>query len=234
MNIKLEKKQRYKSVNSEERLKIIKYFLEGSLSASQIAQVTGHNLSTIKAIFRIYRNEGRINKKQKRDRELHIQKNVAVFVVDEKKRSLNLILKQQTKQEVILRSHDQFYEQQNDIVNETIQQSVNEVINNMNSYQSKQNFDQALKIMLKDGFNGDDFINISTMVNQQSNTYSQINGSAISNLFKNKQQQPSQKIEIITPKKIWPKKNQELNDLKRVFQQQLEEYLGKSHSDNLK
>ncbi|CAD8083792.1 unnamed protein product [Paramecium sonneborni] len=234
INIKQEKKQRYKSVNSEERLKIIKYFIEGSLSASQIAQITGHNLSTIKAIFRIYKNEGRINKKEKRDRELHIQKNVAVFVVDEKTRYLNLIFKQHMKQEVILRSHDQFSEQQNDIINETLQQSANEVRNNMNSYQSKKNFDQALKRIQTNGIKEEDFQNISLKDNFQTNTYTQINGSTISNLFKNKQEQSFEKAQVIPPQKICIKQNQELNDLKRVFQQQVEEFLGKTHSDNLK
>lgn len=50
----------------------------------QIANLTGHNLSTIKAIYRIYKNEGRINKKEKRDKQIKIKQNVIVLVVDEK------------------------------------------------------------------------------------------------------------------------------------------------------
>ncbi|CAD8162567.1 unnamed protein product [Paramecium pentaurelia] len=234
MNMKPEKKQKYKSVNSEERSKIINYFIEGSLSASQIAQITGHNLSTIKAIFRIYRNEGRINKKEKRDRELHIQKNVAVFIVDDKTRYLKFISKQHMKQEVILRSHDKFCESQRDIVNETLQKSANEVRNNLNSFQSKRNFDQALQRILTNGKKEDDFINISSNNNMQLDANTKVNVSTITNLLKNKEDQPSRKSAQLTPQKIWFNQDHQLTDLKRIFEFQVQEYLGKSHSDNLK
>ncbi|CAK61572.1 unnamed protein product (macronuclear) [Paramecium tetraurelia] len=234
MNIKPEKKQKYKSVNSEERSKIINYFIEGSLSASQIAQITGHNLSTIKAIFRIYRNEGRINKKEKRDREVHIQKNVAVFIVDDQTRSLKFISKQHMKQEVILRSHDKFCESQIDILNETLQKSASEVRNNLNSFQSKRNFDQALQRMLTNGKKEDDFINISSNTTFQLDANTRVNVSKISNLLKNKEDQLSKKAPLLTPQKTWFKQDHQLTDLKRVFELQVQEYLGKSHSDNLK
>lgn len=60
----------------------------------QIANLTGHNLSTIKAIYRIYKNEGRIYKKEKRDKQTKIKQNVIVLVVDEKYPIYTIIVEQ--------------------------------------------------------------------------------------------------------------------------------------------
>ncbi|CAD8133647.1 unnamed protein product [Paramecium pentaurelia] len=199
-----------------------------------IAQITGHNLSTIKAIYRIYRNEGRINKKEKRDRELHTQKNVAVFVVDEETRYLKFIIKQHTKKEIILRSHEKFSESQDDIVNITLQKAANEIRNNLNSLQSKKNFDQSLESIMKNGIKDKEIINIPFKSNFQFDANSYINVKTISNLFKQSENLPLKKTCIQTPQKQWIQQEQQINDLKRIFELQVQEYLGKSQLDNLK
>ncbi|CAD8176172.1 unnamed protein product [Paramecium octaurelia] len=232
--MKPEKKQKYQSVNSEERLKIIKYFIEGSLSASQIAQITGYNLSTIKAIFRVYRNEGRIDKKQKRDRELHAQKNVAVFIVDEETRYLKFIVKQQTKKEVILRSHEKFMETSNDIVNITLQKAENEIRNNLSNLQSKRNFDESLESILKNGIKEKEIINIPQRRNYQFEPNSYIDVKTISNLFKQRENLPQKKTCTQTPQNFGMHQEQQLTEIKRVFEFQVQEYLRKSQYENLK
>lgn len=45
--------------------------------------ITGHNASTIKAIYQIYKKEGRINKKVKRDKILNLSYGLMLFVVDD-------------------------------------------------------------------------------------------------------------------------------------------------------
>ncbi|CAK80162.1 unnamed protein product (macronuclear) [Paramecium tetraurelia] len=232
--MKPQQKQKYQSVNSEERLKIIKYFIEGSLSASQIAQITGYNLSTIKAIFRVYRNEGRIDKKQKRDRELHAQKNVAVFIVDEETRYLKFIIKQQTKKEVILRSHEKYMETSNDIVNITLQKAQNEIRNNLSNLQSKRNFDESLESILKNGIKEKEIINIPQRRNYQFEPNSYIDVKTISNLFKQRENLPLKKTCTQTSQNFGMHQEQQLSDVKRIFEFQVEEYLRKSQQENLK
>ncbi|CAD8078846.1 unnamed protein product [Paramecium sonneborni] len=89
MKIKKEKIQRskYKSISSDERELIIQYIEQYKYSSSHVSIITGHNISTIKAIYQVYKREGRIQKKQKRDKILKITSQVLFFVADDMKES---------------------------------------------------------------------------------------------------------------------------------------------------
>ncbi|CAD8073847.1 unnamed protein product [Paramecium sonneborni] len=77
------KRSKYKSINSNERALIIQYIEEYKYSTSHVSMITGHNKSTIKAIYQVYKKEGRVYKKEKRDRILNITAQVLLFVVDD-------------------------------------------------------------------------------------------------------------------------------------------------------
>ncbi|CAD8168797.1 unnamed protein product [Paramecium octaurelia] len=85
MKIKKYKHQRskYKSINSCERALIIQYIEEYKYSPSNVSLITGHNISTIKAIYQVYKKEGRILKKERRDKILNSVAQVQLFVVDD-------------------------------------------------------------------------------------------------------------------------------------------------------
>ena len=83
-------KSKYKTISSDERSYILKQFIDRGLTATQVflyiikvSQETGHNLSTIKAIFRVYKKEGRVHKKIKRDMHLRLIRHYAVLVYDD-------------------------------------------------------------------------------------------------------------------------------------------------------
>ncbi|CAD8069500.1 unnamed protein product [Paramecium primaurelia] len=222
LNIKPEKKQKYKSVNSEERMKIIKYFIEGSLSASQGITFLQQKLF----IEFIEMKEEQI--KKKKEIENSTPKKM------QQTRYLKFIIKQQMKKEIILRNHEKFSESQDDIVNITLQKAANEIRNNLNSLQSKKNFDQSLESIMKNGIKEKEIINIPFKSNFQFDANSYINVKTISNLFKQSENLPLKKTCIQTPQKQWVQQKEQINDLKRIFELQVQEYLGKSQQDNLK
>ncbi|CAK69892.1 unnamed protein product (macronuclear) [Paramecium tetraurelia] len=145
LSLQQSKKQKYKSISSDERQQVIKLFLENAYSANQIANITGHNLSTIKAIYRIYKKEGRIYKKEKRDKQIKIKKNVVLLVIDEKTSHLNIMAKQQFKQEIVIMNKEIPFLSFENTINETILNSAVDVLKHLDSFESKQCFLQSLK-----------------------------------------------------------------------------------------
>ncbi|CAD8160231.1 unnamed protein product [Paramecium octaurelia] len=233
LSLKQSKRQKYNSVSSDDRQKIIKMFLENDYSAIQIAHLTGHNLSTIKAIYRIYKNEGRINKKERRDRQINIQQNVVVLMVDEKTRKMKIIRKQQSKQEFIMKNTEYTYESIQNTINQTFQNSTADIIKQLDSLSSKQCFNQLIKKGQIEGLDIKDFKEISEITNKFKNRIkisSQLQ--YFQNLFskselhyQEKQPQPTQKLQQFL--------NSDINDLKRIFEFQIKDYFLKS-KENLK
>ncbi|CAD8180192.1 unnamed protein product [Paramecium octaurelia] len=90
MKIKKQKASRtkYKSISSSERALIIHYIEQYKYSTSHVSMITGHNASTIKAIYSVYKKQGRINKKAKRDKILNLTFRFILFVADDIQGSL--------------------------------------------------------------------------------------------------------------------------------------------------
>ncbi|CAK80461.1 unnamed protein product (macronuclear) [Paramecium tetraurelia] len=233
LSLKQSKRQKYNSVCSDDRQKIIKMFLENDYTAIQIAQLTGHNLSTIKAIYRIYKNEGRINKKERRDRQINIQQNVVVLMVDEKTRKMKIIRKQQLKQEFIMKNTEYTYESIQNTINQTFQNSTADLIKQLDGLSSKQCFNQLIKKIQIEGLDIKDFKEISEITNKFKNRikissqiqYFQNLFSQQESNYQEKQPQPTQKLNHSL--------NHDINDLKRIFEFQIKDYFLQSN-DNLK
>ncbi|CAD8080066.1 unnamed protein product [Paramecium sonneborni] len=203
-------------------------FLENAFSATQIAHLTGHNLSTIKAIYRIYKNEGRINKKERRDRQIQIKKNMLVLVVDEKTKKMNVIAKNQLKQDLILKNIDQPQESFQNTINETLQNSVNDVLQQLDSQQSKQFFNTMIKNAQKDGLEIKEFQEISEFseeVSQRFKIQSQVQ--YFRNLFSPKEKSQQQQ-QLLYPQNIESQLYKNLSDLKKIFEFQVKDYFQKS------
>ncbi|CAK80930.1 unnamed protein product (macronuclear) [Paramecium tetraurelia] len=85
MKIKKQKASRtkYKSISSSERALIIHYIEQYKYSTTHVSMITGHNASTIKAIYSVYKKQGRINKKAKRDKILNLTFRFILFVADD-------------------------------------------------------------------------------------------------------------------------------------------------------
>ncbi|CAD8168706.1 unnamed protein product [Paramecium pentaurelia] len=234
LSLKHSKRQKYNSISSDERQNIIKMFLENDYSAIQIAQLTGHNLSTIKAIYRIYKNEGRINKKERRDRQINIKQNVVVLMVDDNTRKMKIIRKQQLKQELILKNTEYNYESIQNTINQTLQNSTDDIIKQLDSLSSKQCFNQQIQKAQIDGINIKDFKEISeitTKFKNRINISSQI--SYFQNLF-SKQELNYQEKQLLSPPKFKPQLQSNISELKRIFEFQIKDYFEKSSNDNLK
>ncbi|CAD8149957.1 unnamed protein product [Paramecium octaurelia] len=211
LSLQQSKKQKYKSVSSDERQQIIKLFLENAYSANQIANLTGHNLSTIKAIYRIYKNEGRIYKKEKRDKQIKIKKNVVVFVIDEKTRHMNIIAKQQLKKEIVIKNKEI----------------------HLNDFESKQCFLQSLKKVKIEGLEMKDFQEIKEITNQvkeRIKIQSQIQ--QFLNLFSSEELKRQQNKLPSLPQNHQLQLNSKISDLKNILEFQINDYFQKSSYDN--
>ncbi|CAD8075105.1 unnamed protein product [Paramecium primaurelia] len=234
LSLKHSKRQKYNSISSDERQNIIKMFLENDYSAIQIAHLTGHNLSTIKAIYRIYKNEGRINKKERRDRQINIKQNVVVLMLDDNTRKMKIISKQQLKQELILKNTEYNYEPIQNTINQTLQNSTDDIIKHLDSISSKQCFNQQIQKAQIDGINIKDFKEISeitTKFKNRINISSQI--SYFQNLF-SKQELNYQEKQLLSPPKFKPQLSSNISELRRIFEFQIKDYFEKSSNDNLK
>lgn len=53
------------------------------LHNSKVSMITGHNASTIKAIYQVYKKEGRVHKKDKRDKVLNVVTQLQLYMVDD-------------------------------------------------------------------------------------------------------------------------------------------------------
>ncbi|CAD8161603.1 unnamed protein product [Paramecium pentaurelia] len=233
LSLKQSKKQKYKSVSSDERQQIIKLFLENAYSANQIANLTGHNLSTIKAIYRIYKNEGRIYKKEKRDKQIKIKQNVIVLVVDEKTRHMNIIAKQQQKQELIIKNEEIPYLSFENTINETFLNSAGDVLKHLDSLESKQCFNQTIKKVKIQSLEIKDFQEIKENTNQvkeRIKIQSQIQ--QFRNLFSSQELPNKQKKQPSLPKNLQLQPNSNISDLKNILEFQINDYFQKSSNDN--
>ncbi|CAD8081488.1 unnamed protein product [Paramecium sonneborni] len=227
LSLQQSKKQKYKSVSSDERQKIIKMFLENAFSATQIAHLTGHNLSTIKAIYRIYKNEGRIKKKERRDREIQIRQNVLVFVVDEKTKKMNIIAKQQLQKDLILKNLEYPQESFQNTINETFQNSAKDVLQHLDSLQKKQCFNSIIKKAQIDGLEIKEFQEISQFSNQVNQSFKiQSQYQYFRNIFSPKEQ--SQKnVQLFQPQNF-QQQLKSLSELKKILEFQFKDYFKKS------
>ncbi|CAD8087681.1 unnamed protein product [Paramecium sonneborni] len=82
---------KYKPIPGDERIQIVKALVNSKMSASQVSDLTGYNLSTIKAIYRVYKQEGRMWKKEKRDQLVKVVQNFAICMIDEAQNTIQLL-----------------------------------------------------------------------------------------------------------------------------------------------
>ncbi|CAK77499.1 unnamed protein product (macronuclear) [Paramecium tetraurelia] len=151
MKIKKQKNQRskYKCLNSSERALIIQYIEEYKYSTSHVSLITGHNISTIKAIYQVYKKEGRIQKKEKRDKILNSIAQVQLFVVDDMNEKL-INLGYQTEEFKVSNDDDssakEFKEQ---MLKELIQKKQSQILSLLSNQQAVLRFTNDINTILQ-------------------------------------------------------------------------------------
>ncbi|KAM3129446.1 hypothetical protein pb186bvf_018438 [Paramecium bursaria] len=144
-------KSKYKTISSDERSYILKQFIDRGLTATQVSQETGHNLSTIKAIFRVYKKEGRVHKKLKRDMHLKLIRHYAVLLYDDEKSQPQfefLQAKRKITNHIIREGQDCQDHVENELRNQ-IDSSKVKVLQYLNSENSRFQFIKDVEIALK-------------------------------------------------------------------------------------
>jgi transposase len=70
----MEKKRRssYNKINEEVRMEIIERILRNGESIKEVSTEMGVNISTCKAILKVYQEEGRVGKKKQRNKVLNV------------------------------------------------------------------------------------------------------------------------------------------------------------------
>ncbi|CAD8172836.1 unnamed protein product [Paramecium octaurelia] len=97
---------KYKPIPGNERIQIVKALVNSKMSPSQVSDLTGYNLSTIKAIYRVYKQEGRMWKKEKRDQLVKVIQNFAICLIDEATNTIQLMAVKSTKSDQIKNNND--------------------------------------------------------------------------------------------------------------------------------
>ncbi|CAD8071418.1 unnamed protein product [Paramecium primaurelia] len=138
MKIKKQKNHRskYQSINSSERELIIQYIKEYKYSTSHVSMITGHNISTIKAIYKVYKNEGRVQKKDKRDKILNVVSQVQIFMVDEIKQSLANIGEEITEYKGLKDNDHYVREQTEQMIKQLLQKKQFQILSKLSNQQA--------------------------------------------------------------------------------------------------
>ncbi|CAD8084703.1 unnamed protein product [Paramecium sonneborni] len=164
MKIKKQKalRSKYKSINSSERALIIHYIEQYKYSTSHVSMITGHNASTIKAIYQIYKKEGRINKKVKRDKILNLSYGLMLFVVDDINGNLTRIsIEQHETQKQIVEEEQvntsKSYEQS---IKQVLEQNKHKIVSFLDNVEAIDTFIKEVKIICQQEFPSQQFCNL--------------------------------------------------------------------------
>ena len=78
-----QKRNSYKRITESVRLEIIDRILERHQSLKEVSEEMNINISTCKAIFKVYQEEGRVGKKLKRNKVYNVIETFSFFFVEE-------------------------------------------------------------------------------------------------------------------------------------------------------
>ncbi|CAD8171723.1 unnamed protein product [Paramecium pentaurelia] len=168
MKIKKQKNQRskYQSINSSERALVIQYIKEYKYSTSHVSMITGHNISTIKAIYKVYKKEGRVLKKEKRDKILNVVAQVQIFVVDDTKQSL-ANLGEEIKEFKAVKDNDNYVRVQTEqMIKELLQKKQFQILSLLSNQQAVEIYKKDMNTVLqqKNLTNGFNIMNPSSLL----------------------------------------------------------------------
>ncbi|CAD8156551.1 unnamed protein product [Paramecium octaurelia] len=165
--IKKQKNQRskYNRVNSNERALIIQYIEEYKYSTSHVSLITGHNISTIKAIYSVYKKEGRVQKKEKRDKILYITTQVLLLVVDDTKESCVQLGEEIQKFEAIKEQDKKVGDSKEKMIKELLQNKKCQILCLLPNEQAVSNFTLDMNTIDQQKTLSNEFLNIENNLN---------------------------------------------------------------------
>ncbi|CAK71953.1 unnamed protein product (macronuclear) [Paramecium tetraurelia] len=142
-------RSKYNSINSNERALIIQYIEQYKYSTShvqlnnfQVSLITGHNISTIKAIYSVYKKEGRVQKKEKRDKILNITTQVLLLVVDDTNGKCVKLGEEIQKFEAIKEEDKNIRDSKEKMIQELLQNKKCQILSLLTNQQAVNNFTQ--------------------------------------------------------------------------------------------
>ncbi|CAD8062443.1 unnamed protein product [Paramecium primaurelia] len=151
MKIKKQKNKRskYKSINSNERALIIQYIEEYKYSTSHVSLITGHKTSTIKAIYQVYKKEGRINKKEKRDKILNITTQVILVVADDTNKSYVKLGEEIKEFKSVNDEDNNVRDSKEKMIKEQLLNKKYQILNSLTKQQAVENFTQEMNTIIQ-------------------------------------------------------------------------------------
>ncbi|CAD8077572.1 unnamed protein product [Paramecium primaurelia] len=197
MKIKKQKalRSKYKSINSSERALIINYIEEYKYSTAHVSMITGHNASTIKAIYQVYKKQGRINKKVKRDKILNLKFQFMLFVYDDPKGNLTKINVEQHEyqKQIVEDQHMNQSNSQEQAIKRILECNQIKIMNLLDNANAIDTFKQEMKIIQSQELPSQQFSSLQLIPcfnikeNNQTKFLMKYNLKFISNLFSQKQ-----------------------------------------------
>ncbi|CAD8174989.1 unnamed protein product [Paramecium pentaurelia] len=167
MKIKIQKASRskYKSISSSERALIINYIEEYKYSTSHVSMITGHNASTIKAIYSVYKKQGRINKKAKRDKILNLTFGIILFVVDDIQGNLTKISmdSQESQHQIIEEGQFKLSTCHEQAIKKNLEQNKHKIISLLDNATSLDTFNREVNLITQQEYPSEQFSSLKLL-----------------------------------------------------------------------
>ncbi|CAD8172437.1 unnamed protein product [Paramecium octaurelia] len=111
--------------------------------------ITGHNASTIKAIYQVYKKQGRINKKVKRDKVLNQTFQFMLFVVDDPHSNLTKISVEQHEFQKLIaeEQHMNLSNSQEQAITRILEQNKLKIMNLLDNASALDTFNQEMNLI---------------------------------------------------------------------------------------